>query len=213
MKNQLNGEGNIIYLSLTKDYPASMVRNKNYEKFLKDNPKIKEIERYGRATPNTAMETKNAVAKMLKKYGKGKIDAIFATWEAFANGATQAVREAGRNEIKIYGIGFTIFDLQIMQEKDSPWVATTGVDPREIGAVNVRLLLKKIAGEETPVEYVFKPVLITQEQLRSTMSISDVKELDKIVKGWRGNKDFEEGWMLDLRRKHKGDSAEQFRVE
>ena len=38
------------------------------------------------------------------KYPEGEIDAIFATWDAFAIGAAQAVREAGRDEISIYGI-------------------------------------------------------------------------------------------------------------
>lgn len=210
MHKQLNGKGNIIYLGVD-DYPELMARSKIYEQFLKANLEIKEIERFGVSAPNPIMETKEAVAAMLEGHGKGKIDAIFTIREAFARGAVEAIKKAGRSEVKIYSMGgVENSDLQSMQEENSPWVSTTGVDKRKMGAINVRLLLKKIAGEKTPVKYNFKPILITQEQLRSTKEKVNIDNLDKVVKGWGDNKEFEEEWMRTLKRKHKQYLAKEY---
>ncbi len=40
-----------------------------------------------------------------------------------------------------------------MREANSPWKVSVAVDPKLIGAVNLRLVAKKIAGEETPASY------------------------------------------------------------
>ena len=103
---------------------------------------FKEVDRYGTAD-NPSVSTQNAVAALLTKHPKGEIDAIFATWDAFAIGATRALVEAGRTEIKIYGIDVSNTDLQAMQEENSPWVATAAVDPKMIGAVNCKTASKE----------------------------------------------------------------------
>lgn len=142
-------------------------RNKVYEETLAKYKGITEVGRFGVASDNTSVETQNAVAALLTKHPKGEIDAIFATWDAFAIGATRALVEAGRTEIKIYGIDVSNADLQLMQEENSPWVATAAVDAKMIGAINVRLAAKKLAGEETPATFDLDAALITQEDLKN----------------------------------------------
>jgi simple sugar transport system substrate-binding protein len=191
-------EAKIVYLWVD-GFPPMVRRNKVYQDTLAKYPGIKEIERFGVASANTSVETQNAVAAMLTKHPKGEIDAIFATWDAFAIGAARALIEAGRTEIKIYGIDVSNADLQIMQEENSPWAATAAVDPKMIGAVNVRLLAKKIAGEETPSTYNLEAALIGQEDLKKSSEPVNMVSLADIIPGWGTTDAFEEDWMKSLK--------------
>lgn len=195
---ETGGEANIIYLWVD-GFPPMVRRNAVYQEVLANNPGIKEIDRFGVASENTSVDTQNAVAAMLSKYPKGEIDAIFATWDAFAIGAARALEEAGRTEIKIYGIDVSNADLQVMQEENSPWVATAAVDPKMIGAVNVRLLAKKLAGEETPATYDLDAALITQADLAKSEETVNMATLANIIPGWGTTDAFEEAWMKDLK--------------
>lgn len=191
-------EANIIYLWVD-GFPPMVRRNAVYQEFQNKYPNIKELERFGVATANTTVDTQNAVAAMLTKYPKGEIDAIFATWDAFAIGAARALIEAGRTEIKIYGIDVSNADLQIMQEENSPWVSTAAVDPRMIGAVNVRILAKKLAGETTPESYDLEAALIKQEDLKKSSEPVNMVTLANLIPGWGTTDAFEEDWMKALK--------------
>ena len=52
-----------------------------------------------------------------------------------------------------------------MREAGSPWKVSVAVDPKLIGATNVRLIANKIAGEPTPATYDFKAAAIPQALL------------------------------------------------
>ena len=196
------GQAKIVYLWVD-GFPPMVRRNQVYQQVLAANPGIQEIDRFGVAAADTTVQTQNAVAAMLTKYPKGELDAIFATWDAFAIGAARALKEAGRTEVKIYGIDVSNADLQIMQEEGSPWVATAAVDPKMIGAVNVRLLAKKIAGEETPATYDLKAELITQEKLKESKEPVNMVTLANIIPGWGQSDAFEEDWMKELKQAKK----------
>jgi len=191
-------DAKIVYLWVD-GFPPMVRRNNVYQATLEKYPNIKEVERFGVANANTSVETQNAVAAMLAKHPKGEIDAIFATWDAFAIGAARALIEAGRTEIKIYGIDVSNADLQIMQEENSPWVATAAVDPKMIGAVNVRLLAKKLAGEETPPAYNLEAALIDQATLKQSSEPVNMVTLADIIPGWGTTDAFEEDWMKALK--------------
>ncbi len=192
------GNGNIIYLWVD-GFPPMVRRNVVYQDVLAKNPGLKELERFGVANENTSVDTQNAVASYLNKYPKGEIDAIFATWDAFAIGAARALIEAGRTEIKIYGIDVSNADLQVMQEENSPWVATAAVDAKMIGSVNVRLLAKKLAGEATPDTYNLEAALIDQEALNKSAEPVNVVTLSEVIPGWGTTDAFEEDWIKALK--------------
>jgi simple sugar transport system substrate-binding protein len=195
---ETGGNAKIVYLWVD-GFPPMVRRNKIYQEVLAANPGIVELERFGVAAADTSVQTQNAVAAMLTKYPKGEIDAIFATWDAFAIGAARAIMEAGRNEVKIYGIDVSNADLQIMQEENSPWVATAAVDPKMIGAVNMRILAKKIAGEETPQTYDLEAALITQDMLKKSSEPVNMVTLADLIPGWGQTDAFEETWMKALK--------------
>lgn len=196
------GNAKIVYLWVD-GFPPMVRRNAVYQEVLKNNSGIQEIERFGVATANTSVDTQNAVTAMLNKHPKGEIDAIFATWDAFAIGAARAIKEAGRDEVKIYGIDVSNADLQLIQEKGSPWVSTAAVDPKLIGAVNMRILAKKLAGEETPATYDLEASLITQDKIQASAEPVNMVNLAEIVPGWGQSDAFEEDWMKTLKEHYK----------
>lgn len=202
LNETMSGKGNIAYLWVD-GFPPMVSRNKIYTEFLKNNTGYKEVDRYGSASGDVSVQTQNAVSAMLTKYKEGELNGIFATWDAFAIGANRAIKEAGRTDVKMVGIDVSNADLQVMQEEGSPWIATAACDPRLIGSIDVRILAKKIAGEETPDFYKVPASLITQEELKSAGKAVNMENLGDIVKGWGQSEDFNEGWMKELKEANK----------
>ncbi|SUB31021.1 ABC-type sugar transport system, periplasmic component [Yersinia pseudotuberculosis] len=140
----------------------------------------------------------NKVGAVLAKYPKGKIDAIWGTWDAFTQGAYKALQENGRTEIKLYSIDISNQDLQLMREANSPWKVSVAIDPKLIGAINLRLIAKKIAGETTPASYEFRAASIPQALLASQPGPVNVAGLSKIIPGWGQSDDFNSPWFATL---------------
>ncbi|WP_273127689.1 sugar ABC transporter substrate-binding protein [Metabacillus sp. HB246100] len=197
-----NGEANIVYLWVD-GFPPMVRRNNVYQEKLDKNPGLQEIERFGVAAADTSVQTQNAVAAMLNKHPKGEIDAIFATWDAFAIGAARAIKEAGRDEISIYGIDVSNADLQEIQNEASSWKYTAAVDPKLIGSINLRILAKKLAGEETPDTYNLEASLISQEELLKSSEPINMVNLANTIEGWGQSTEFDEEWMTTLREYYK----------
>ncbi|APH06395.1 sugar ABC transporter substrate-binding protein [Bacillus weihaiensis] len=197
-----NGEANIVYLWVD-GFPPMVRRNNVYQEKLDKNPGLQEIERFGVAAADTSVQTQNAVAAMLNKHPKGEIDAIFATWDAFAIGAARAIKEAGRDEISIYGIDVSNADLQEIQNEESSWKYTAAVDPKLIGSINLRILAKKLAGEETPDTYNLEASLISQEELLKSSEPINMVNLANTIEGWGQSTEFDEEWMTTLREYYK----------
>lgn len=196
-----NGEADIAYLWVD-GFPPMVRRNAVYEQKLSENPGIQEVDRFGVAAADTTVQTQNAVQAMLKKYPEGELDAIFATWDAFAIGAARALQEAGRDDVKIYGIDVSNADLQEIQDPESPWQYTAAVDPSLIGAIDMRILAKKIAGEETPQEYALEASLISKEDLQKADGAVNMESLSNVVEGWGQSDEFTEEWMTTLKEHH-----------
>ncbi len=96
-------------------------------------------------------------------------------------GAYKALKENGRTEIKLYSIDISNRDLQLMREAGSPWKVSVAVDPKLIGATNVRLIANKIAGEPTPATYDFKAAAIPRALLAAQPGAVNVASLGKII--------------------------------
>ncbi|MGD8188959.1 sugar ABC transporter substrate-binding protein [Brevibacillus ginsengisoli] len=176
------GKGNIVKIWVAGFAPMER-RQESYKAFQSKYPDLKEVAAFGSATSNTALDTQTQMEAILKKYpNKGDITAVWAAWDEFAKGATRAIQQAGRTEIKVYGIDLSDEDLQLIQDPNSPWVASAAVDPTDIGRVQVRYLFKKLKGETVDQNVVLDPVLVTRE----TLPKEPVKTTDlaKYVKGW-----------------------------
>ena len=196
-----NGKANIVKLWVA-GFPAMDRRQVVYEKLLKENPGIHQLESIGAVSSDVQGDTANKIGAILAKYPKGKIDAIWGSWDAFSQGAYKALQENGRTEIKLYSIDVSNQDLQLMHQKNSPWVQTVAVDPKTIGAVNMRLVANKIGGETTPATYEFKASAISQQQLNSQQGAVNVASLNKVIPGWGENSDFVAPWFATLEAKY-----------
>jgi len=189
LAKDFNGKANIVKLWVA-GFPPMDRRQAAYQELLKANPGIHELESIGAVSSDVQGDTANKVGAILAKYPKGKIDAIWGTWDAFSQGAYKALQENGRTEIKLYSIDVSNQDLQLMQAANSPWKLSVAVDPKVIGAVNVRLIAKKLAGEETPASYEFKAAAIPQALVQKQSTPVNVAGLANLIPGWGQTNDF-----------------------
>ncbi|WCK55652.1 sugar ABC transporter substrate-binding protein [Aneurinibacillus sp. Ricciae_BoGa-3] len=186
-------KGNIVKIWVAGFAPMER-RQIAYKQFQQKHPNIKEVAAFGTASNNTALDTQSQMEAILKKYPKkGQITAVFAAWDEFAKGASRAIQQAGRNEIKVYGIDMSDEDLQMIQDPKNPWVASAAVDPKDIGRVQVRYVYQKIHKDQTPQTIVLKPSLITREQLPKQKVTTD--QLHNYIKDWGSSQQGIASWM------------------
>ncbi|OXM16657.1 sugar ABC transporter substrate-binding protein [Paenibacillus herberti] len=193
MKADIGGKGNIVKVWVAGFAPMER-RQISYKAFMDANPDIKEIAHFGTAE-KPALDTQNQMEAILKQYpNKGDISAVWASWDEFAKGATRAIEQAGRTEIKVYGIDMSDEDLQMIQKENSPWVASIAVDPKDIGRVQARYLYQKLHGDETEAKVVLDAVLVKREALPKDKQINTT-ELGQYVEGWGKSEQGIADWM------------------
>lgn len=189
------GKANIVKIWVAGFAPMER-RQIAYEKFLADNPGITEITAFGGATKNTALDTQAQMEAILKQYpNEGDITAVWAAWDEFAKGAVRAIEQAGRTDIKVYGIDMSDEDLQIIQKDGSPWVAAAAVDPKDIGRVQVRYAYQLINGEKPEQKVVLEPVFVDAEKLPSEAITTG--ELSEYIEGWGAS---DQGYTDELKK-------------
>lgn len=193
MKKDINGQGNIVKVWVAGFAPMER-RQLAYGTFMEANPDIKEIATFGSAQ-NPALDTQAKMEAILKQYPKGEITAVWAAWDEFAKGAARAIQQAGRDEIKVYGIDMSDEDLQMIQDPKNPWVASAAVDPTDIGRVQVRYAYQKLNGDETEDKVVLNPVYVQRDALPD-QQIS-TSELSEYVEGWGGSTQGIKDWMKE----------------
>lgn len=190
------GKGNIVKI-WTAGFAPMERRQVAYEQFLNTYPDIKEIAAFGSVSNSTALDTQAKMEAILKQYPKeGEITAVWASYDEFAKGAARAIQQAGRTDIKIYGIDMSDEDLQMLQNPASPWVASAAVDPKDIGRIQVRYLFQKLHGDQTEDKVILEPVYVHRDQLPADKQIS-TDELGEYVKGWGGSTQGEQDWMSE----------------
>ncbi|KAE9632058.1 substrate-binding domain-containing protein [Defluviitalea raffinosedens] len=159
--------------------------------------KIQTLELIGPSTLDDVQgEVSSRVGAILAKYPEGSVDAIWGSWDELAKGGYKALQEANRKDIQLISIDISNQDINLMMEPDSIWKATAAVDPRLIGMVNMRILAKKLKGEETPQTYDLAAHLIKQEDLNADTTMDTLKQ---VVPGWGESDAFNEPWMDELR--------------
>ncbi|WP_440092611.1 substrate-binding domain-containing protein [Pseudomonas syringae] len=143
------------------------------------NPGIIEKARFGTLNPPIANSVADQASAVLR--ANPGLQVIFAPFDEFAKGAKIAVDEAGLGkQIKIYSADISTSDIQIMKEPDSAWVATAAVNPEVIGAISVRSLAMRIAGQDPGSRVQVPPALITRQQLLD-LDVKNVRDLAQKV--------------------------------
>ncbi|RMN60006.1 substrate-binding domain-containing protein [Pseudomonas amygdali] len=151
------------------------------------NPGIVEKARFGTLNPPIANSVADQASAVLR--ANPGLQVIFAPFDEFAKGAKIAVDEAGLGkQIKIYSADISTSDIQIMKEPDSAWVATAAVNPEVIGAISVRSLAMRIAGEDPGSRVQVPPALITRQQLLD-LDVKNVRDLAQKLPAFADAKD------------------------
>lgn len=173
-------------------------REEIYKQYEKDG-KIETLETIGPANmQNVQGDVSASVSSILGKYKKGTVDVIWGSWDELAKGGFNALKDNKRSDIDLISIDISNQDINLMMEDGSTWLSTAAVDPQLIGIMNMRLLAKKIAGEDTPTNYKLEPRLIKQEDLTDSTNMTNLGE---VIDGWGTSDDFNEEWMKTLRDK------------
>lgn len=192
-----NKPAKILKLWFGPGVPPLDRREEIYKQYEADG-KIKTVELIGPSTLDDVQgEVSSRVGAVLAKYPAGTIDAIWGSWDELAKGGYKAMQEAKRNDIQLISIDISNQDINLMMEKDSIWKATAAVDPKLIGTVDMRILAKKIKGEETPETFNLEANLIKREQLKADTIMTTLSE---VVPGWGKSDAFNETWMDELRK-------------
>lgn len=170
----LGGTGEIAYVYVAGFAPLDR-RNEVFQEVLQENPGLELAATFGKVSDSTAADVQAEAAAVLT--ANPDIKAIFAPYDEFAKGAVLAIQAAGKEtQVKVYGADISTADIGVMTEPNSPWVATAGTDPANVGRVAVRAAALLVAGEEIPPSISVEPVLITQQFLRDN-GVATIEDL------------------------------------
>jgi ribose transport system substrate-binding protein len=155
--NDLHGEGNILVFNGFYGVPVIAMRYDQLRAVLKWYPKIRIIQPELRdVIPNTVQDAYSQVSKLLNKYPKGTVQAIWAAWDVPQIGATQAVDAAHRSEIKTYAVDGSPDFVALVKNPQSSAAAVVAQQPYLIGKTAVDNVARYLAGERSlpPATYV-----------------------------------------------------------
>jgi simple sugar transport system substrate-binding protein len=170
-------------------------RQEVYAEFEEDGL-IETVELLGPTNPADSEGSINqVVASVLPKYPEGSVDAIWGAYDAYTRGAYKALFEAGRTDIQVVSIDISNQDINYMLEENSVWKACVAVHFENVGIQGVRLLAKKLHGDETPDVFNLRPSIVYSDQL---VEGANVTNLTEIIDGYGVFDDNWETWMEEL---------------
>lgn len=191
-----DAEGPVRVLKLWRGpgIPPFDRRQEVYKEF-EDAGKIVTLELLGPSNPADSEGSMNQVmASVLPKYPEGTVDVIWSAYDAYARGVYKALTEANRYDIPIVSIDISNQDINYMRESDI-WKAGVAVHFENVGIQGIRLLAKKLHGDETPDEYILPPSMVLAEELTAE---SNVTNLGDTIPGYGVNNDNIEDWMREI---------------
>lgn len=108
----------------------------------------------------------------------GSITAIISWWWPLTIGAAQALRQMGRDDVRIYNHYFSNQLLEEMAQPDSPIEFSTDVPWHTMGEMVAEIAMKLGAGEEVPPFHSRVPVTqITRDQ--AAAALEEVQQMDE----------------------------------
>ncbi|MEE5093454.1 sugar ABC transporter substrate-binding protein [Pseudomonas alliivorans] len=156
------GKGNVLVFNGFYGVPVCAIRYDQLKLALKDHPELKVIEPELRdVIPNTVQDAYSQVSALLNKYPKGSVSAIWSAWDIPQLGASKALIDAGRTEIKTYGVDGTPEVLELLGRSDSPIGAVVAQQPVLIGKTAVQNVARYLAGQRDLPKETQVPTLLT----------------------------------------------------
>jgi ribose transport system substrate-binding protein len=114
--DKMGKKGTVVHLT-HRPHPGVVQRSYAMEDVLKNYPEITLISEHHVDVPNQINNSKEIVENLLTTYPeKGSINAILCAWDEPAIGATQALQEAGRDEVLVVGVDGNEQALKLINE-------------------------------------------------------------------------------------------------
>ena len=164
MVQDMGGEGKVLIFNGFYTVPVCKIRYDQLRYVMEAFPRIELIEPELRdVMTNTVRQAYIDVAEMLTKLGPDSgLKAIWACWDRPMVGATLAVEDAGRLEVRTYGVDGSPEYVEMVARPGSAAAAVAAQQPYRIGmgaALNVALYL---SGEPVPPVTFVPAVMITK---------------------------------------------------
>ena len=175
MIKDYNEMANIGYIYFAGQLPLDK-RDEAFTDLKKRFPNMKEVARSGTLESPFSVKNAEQVKAVLKTHPQ--INAYFAPFDEFAKGVVLALEEEGlTDKVRVYSIDISTQDIELMIKEGSPWVATATANPTQAGALCVRALALKVAGEPIPQNILIESHLFTQDMLRKA-GVKNMEELE-----------------------------------
>ncbi len=143
-----------VYVIWVPGAPLLETRKRILEAIVKDYPKIKLHEV---PTEHSAAKVQSQMEDLLTANAEpGSIAAVWGAYDLLTSGAVQAIRQAGRNEIKVASIDGDRVGFQMLLGEGSPFVATVAQDVPHIGELAGQTIVAALGGRKE-----FSSVLFT----------------------------------------------------
>ena len=142
--SSINYQGD-VYVVWVPGAPLLETRKRVLEAMVKDFPRVHLHEvptEHSPARVQSQMDILTANAK------PGSIAAVWGAYDLLVSGAVEAIRRAGRNEIKVASIDGDRIGFQMLLEEDSPFVATVVQDVPRIGELAAQTVLSALKGKK-----------------------------------------------------------------
>ncbi|MFT4191557.1 MAG: sugar ABC transporter substrate-binding protein [Comamonas sp.] len=167
------GQGNILVFNGFYGVPVCKIRYDELQKVLAQHPGLKILQPELRdVIPNTVQDARGQIAALLNKYPKGQVAAIWSAWDIPQLGASQALLEAGRTEVKTYGVDGTPEVLALLRQQPSPIGAVVAQQPALIGKTAVQNVARYLAGQrDLPAETHVATLLTTRDNLAEVQQL------------------------------------------
>lgn len=177
MAEDMGGKGNIL---LFNGFTSTRVCNLRYEQFqavLKDYPNVKILQpELQDVIPGTVEDARRKTTNAMQRYPKGKIQAVAAScWDVPGIGAAQAIKAAGRSEIKVYGNDGDPNALALVCDPNSAYQADMAQQPGKIGQTSAQNVALHLGGKKVPLTTYFDPILVNKENCAQTMPLLGLK--------------------------------------
>jgi len=138
-----------IYVFWVPGAPILETRKRVMEAIAKDYPQIKLHE----------VPTEHGAAKSLSQMTdiltanpqKGSIAGVWGAYDLLVSGANEAIKRAGRDEIKVTSIDGDKVAFQMLYGAKSPFVATVVGDVKSIGRLAAEAIIKATCGQEAGI--------------------------------------------------------------
>jgi ribose transport system substrate-binding protein len=135
-----------VYVVWVPGAPLLETRKRILEAMVKDYPKVKLHEV---PTEHSAAKVQAQMEDILTANPQpGSIAAVWGAYDLLTSGAVQAIRQAGRNEIKSASIDGDRVGFQMLLSADSPFVATVAQDVPHIGELAGQTIEEALAGKK-----------------------------------------------------------------